>query len=346
MLILLFKRSYLFFSSLMVCCLFFNIQAKPPVTNSCIKYRAAIDVGSGTTKMKVAEVDACKKSLIKIIHKIDKKVSYKKDLSASAKGQFSATILQLGMKILKQLKAVAHHHGAYEIRGVATSAFRKASNGSSFLSKVKKQLGISIDIISQKEEAELGFWAAVAGQKVSPEQAVVWDIGGGSMQISSLLKSNQMEIYQGKLASVSMKEHIIRVIQNRSLSEYSSPNPMTKKVMLKAVNYAKKVSQQVVPVLVKKLQTPGVSVIGIGGVHYYSIRGQTGKPQRFNQQIVKDTLLKKVGYTDQKIGGKYASTELSNLALVLGFMQGMNVKEVTPLNINMADGILINSKYW
>jgi exopolyphosphatase/guanosine-5'-triphosphate,3'-diphosphate pyrophosphatase len=57
-------------------------------------------------------------------------------------------------------------------------------------------------------------------------------------------------------------------------------------------------------------------------------------------------LNKGISLTDKEIGGQYADTEISNLILVLGFMQQLGISEVMTQNINLADGVLLNPAFW
>ena len=50
------KLLFIFFSLILVSCV------KPK--NDCLKTRAALDIGSGSTKVKIAKVDLCKKVII------------------------------------------------------------------------------------------------------------------------------------------------------------------------------------------------------------------------------------------------------------------------------------------
>jgi hypothetical protein len=60
-----------------------------------------------------------------------------------------------------------------------------------------------------------------------------------------------------------------------------------------------------------------------------------------------ETTKMKVGkLNDKEIGGRYADTEISNLILVLGFMEKLGIKEVIPVNVNLADVILIDPEFW
>ena len=87
-------------------------------------------------------------------------------------------------------------------------------------------------------------------------------------------------------------------------------------------------------------------MVGIGGVHYYSIRGQLGADQSYTREAVQQTLKNRLGLTDKEIDSKYASTEISNLALVLGYMDAMDIDAVFPARINLADGLLLHAEYW
>lgn len=68
-------------------------------------------------------------------------------------------------------------------RSVATEACRRASNGTEFIERVRRETGIRLDIISAQEEARL----AVLGCHILLEDgigpAVIFDIGGGSTEL-------------------------------------------------------------------------------------------------------------------------------------------------------------------
>ena len=87
--------------------------------------------------------------------------------------------------------------------GVATAAFRKASNGAKFLHRVRDEIGIKIFIISQEQEATMGFLTACAtsSSELMAQEIVSWDSGGGSFQLAgqwenslqTWLRSNEPE---------------------------------------------------------------------------------------------------------------------------------------------------------
>ena len=71
--------------------------------------------------------------------------------------------------------------GVRRIEAAGTSALRDAANGPPFIRRVKRELGITIRILSGLEEARYGFLGAVGGLPV--DDGVFFDLGGGSLQV-------------------------------------------------------------------------------------------------------------------------------------------------------------------
>ena len=69
-------------------------------------------------------------------------------------------------------------------RCVATEACRKASNGKEFLSRVKEETGIALEIISPRVESRLAVMGCINLVDQSKDVALVIDIGGGSTELS------------------------------------------------------------------------------------------------------------------------------------------------------------------
>jgi exopolyphosphatase/guanosine-5'-triphosphate,3'-diphosphate pyrophosphatase len=83
---------------------------------------------------------------------------------------------------LRDFKAIAVGAGSSRSLAVATAALRDAANAPALLARVREELGIDVRIISGEEEAWYGFLGAVHGLPV--EHGVLFDLGGGSMQVS------------------------------------------------------------------------------------------------------------------------------------------------------------------
>ena len=57
-------------------------------------------------------------------------------------------------------------------------------------------------MISQEEEAKLGFEGAVAQTGVDPDKALVWDTGGGSMQMITRSPKGKLETYGNEVGFI------------------------------------------------------------------------------------------------------------------------------------------------
>ncbi|MBE8163127.1 MAG: hypothetical protein HAW63_03990 [Bdellovibrionaceae bacterium] len=326
----------------------------------CIYTKAAFDVGSGSTKMKVAKVDVCKNKILKVFLNIHTQVSYKANLvPLGSNFILNKKIRRKGFFVLRQFVNRAKKFKPTKFVGVGTAAFRDAVNAKFFFKRIKKELNIDLKIISQEKEAQLGFFSAqtilskLKPSLVQNKKIIVWDIGGGSMQIISKEKRKAFNfflkkwlLYKGNLASSSFKNHIIKKIQKNIYKK--SPNPISSAVVKKAVRYAFQQAKKTIPKSLQIAFKEKSLVLGIGGVHYFSILGQVKKifknkkSNYYTQYEVQKTLQSRKHLSDKKIKGKHASTDISNLALVLGFMKYLDINTVYTNKVNLTDGILLN----
>lgn len=79
---------------------------------------------------------------------------------------------------------LAHSFCAEEFVAVATSATREAQNRYEFLSRLRKEAHLDVQVISGREEARLIFMGVTTAMQLEDEQVMVIDIGGGSTEIA------------------------------------------------------------------------------------------------------------------------------------------------------------------
>jgi len=308
----------------------------------CLQTNAAFDIGSGTTKMKVAMVDICKHKIIKILHESHRSVGYKQALKESKKNILDKKILTLGVEKLNEIKKEASSFKPKSFIAVATSAFRTASNGAQAALELTKKTGIDVNVISQIKEAEIGYIGAIDFSQDKIKTILVWDIGGGSMQISQSDDLKKFLVYEGKLAAVSFKNYIIEKIQEKKISKTISPNPMSLNEKNKAILYAREFARNTIPKdLQSKLKDKKSTLIGIGGVHYFSIASKVNTEEFYTIGMLRKKIQESLNKSDHELGGgEYISTDLSNLVLVAGFMEEFGINEVRTRKVNMATGLL------
>ena len=78
-----------------------------------------------------------------------------------------------------------------QLRAVATEACRRAANCDAFIERVKRETGITLEIISNSEEAGLALHGCAPLFNRNTPYAVIFDIGGGSTEVSWLQVSPQ-----------------------------------------------------------------------------------------------------------------------------------------------------------
>lgn len=311
-----------------------------------LEKRAAFDIGSGSTKMKVVEVNTCVNEVTQVLLEEQKKIDYRDALEKNPQGEFPQKVQEEGMIALAEMKGHAQGVGAQHFAGIATAAFREAKNAETFVKEVRTKLRIPIRVISQNEEAMLGFNAVVAKEKIPAAQVIVWDIGGGSQQMTAVDGNSQPVIYYGQLASVSFKNHVIAKIQKKDIQKVTSPNPLKKEHVHQAVAYAEQEAKSTVPEALSAKVKKGVRVIGMGGVLGKSIPRQLGESTEFSQKNIQNALERRASMKDSQIQDPFAATEVTNLALVVGYMRGLGIDHYTKANVSLIDGLWWDKELW
>ncbi len=336
-----------------------------PVGNVVV--RCAFDIGSGSTKLKVALVDLTQERIVSVLFEDEKKVSYKALMTE--KSEISSASLASGVEAIESLKRAAWNklttqraiasEKPLDCRGVAGSPFRDSTNRKYAIDYLTSKTNVPITILSQDETAVLGVLATLGTvsrsltEEVAPLDLIVWDIGGATMQLSVLRQGaragsmNRFIIQKETLASETFKQHLIETIQHKPAGT-QSPNPISPADMMSALNYVKTFTAKMNPDIRARLRSPGARVVGIGPVLAKSVLGQTNTMEKnpLTSEKIKQTLEERLGWTDKQIGGPYADTQVSNLILVLGFMQQLQISELRVLNINLNEGVFLNEHFW
>lgn len=312
----------------------------------CLQTRAALDIGSGSSKIAVADVDICRHQIIKMRYQQQIAVPYNDALMHAADNRLPQAVIKQGLSALQtEMKNIRRFHPV-SVSGVATAVFRSAKNGPHTIAWLNQQTGAGIKIISQKQEALLGFASAKASlhqPDIQDEDILVWDIGGASMQMTTWTEEQGKKIphiYQGKLASVTLKNYIVSLLKNQPLTADSSPNPVGNYAdsTLKFVRFY--ASNDVDSAM--KRMISGKKVLGIGGVHDYSLRDQLpGKPNSYTLQQLTRLAKQQVKKDDSQLKGDYRTTDVSNLLLVQGYMQALQIPAVTIVRASLVEGELV-----
>ncbi len=138
---------------------------------------ASIDIGTNTVLLFIAEVEGGE---LKPLFEIETIVGLGKGLHRS--GVLSPESMNRGYETLNQYSERCQRMGVQQIFAVGTSALREANNAGEFLGRVKERLGLSIEVISGEEEAQLSYLAVARDFHESERSILVVDVGGGSTE--------------------------------------------------------------------------------------------------------------------------------------------------------------------
>lgn len=99
-------------------------------------------------------------------------------------------------------------HGVSDLRVIATSASRDASNCDEFFARVESTIGVTPELLSGIEEARLSFLGATAALDPSRGPFCVIDLGGGSTEFS--FGTTELEAsYSADMGSVRFTERYV-----------------------------------------------------------------------------------------------------------------------------------------
>jgi exopolyphosphatase/guanosine-5'-triphosphate,3'-diphosphate pyrophosphatase len=145
--------------------------ARPP---SC----AALDLGTNNCRLLIARPAG---GSFRVVDAFSRIVRLGEGLGAT--GALSAAAMARTLEALKICAGKIEQRRAVAGRYVATEACRRAANCSEFLTRVREETGIALEIISAAEEARLVVTGCAPLLHPRTPYAVVFDIGGGSTEI-------------------------------------------------------------------------------------------------------------------------------------------------------------------
>ncbi|SOB91898.1 exopolyphosphatase/guanosine-5'-triphosphate,3'-diphosphate pyrophosphatase [Ureibacillus xyleni] len=108
---------------------------------------------------------------------------------------------------LKTYRKVLDDYEVTDIYAAATAAIRQATNNQVILNRMKKETGITINLLSEEQEAYFGF-LAVAHSMDTPS-AVTIDIGGGSTEITLFVNKTLQKSVSFPFGTVSLKQKFV-----------------------------------------------------------------------------------------------------------------------------------------
>ncbi|MGH6855086.1 MAG: exopolyphosphatase [Aestuariivirga sp.] len=157
-----------------------GFRAEPP------KYRpvAVVDIGSNSVRLVV--YDGLRRSPAPVFNE---KILCGLGRGVAVSGKLSQEGIVRALAALRRFRTLARQIGARQVFAVATAAAREAVNGGDFVDEAERALGVSIDMLTGKEEARYAALGVIAG--IPDANGIAGDLGGGSLEL--------IDIKDGKL---------------------------------------------------------------------------------------------------------------------------------------------------
>jgi exopolyphosphatase / guanosine-5'-triphosphate,3'-diphosphate pyrophosphatase len=140
---------------------------------------AAIDIGSNTTRVLVAEpVEGQLKKMM------EQRAYTRINKALETDGSIRREKVEEVCEVVATQVRLARELGAETIRSVATAAVREAPNGAAVARAIAAASGVPVDVLDEDEEGRLSFIGATKTLGHPVEGAVgVVDVGGGSTEV-------------------------------------------------------------------------------------------------------------------------------------------------------------------
>ncbi len=139
---------------------------------------AALDLGTNSCRMLIAQP---KGSGFHVVDSFSKSVQLGAGLERT--GRLSRASMARTVQALRICQQKLKRNRVKRMRLIATEACRRAKNSGDFIRQVKRETGLTLEIIQAEEEARLAVISCAPLVSTKTEQLLVVDIGGGSTEL-------------------------------------------------------------------------------------------------------------------------------------------------------------------
>ena len=172
-----------------------------------VKKLAAIDIGSNAIRILISNVVQVEGEHPVFMKSEMIRVPIRLGEDSFTVGEISPKNIKRVVKAMKAFKLIMKINGVKNYMACATSALRESNNADELIAKVKKKVGIKIELIDGKKEAEIISYTTILADQGHNSNYLYVDVGGGSTEFS-VLKNGK------RIVSKSFKAGTVRMINN------------------------------------------------------------------------------------------------------------------------------------
>lgn len=166
---------------------------------------AVIDVGSNSVRLLVGEL--LTDGTYRVLD--DEKESTRLGQGLMSTGLLSAQSMLRTAETIARMRGISQGYGVSRLRVFGTSATRDATNQREFLALVRELAGVSLEVLSEEDEARAAHRSVAAGFDIGETPTAVVDIGGGSTEIVLSTKGAIEHLCSIRMGAVRLTEMFV-----------------------------------------------------------------------------------------------------------------------------------------
>jgi exopolyphosphatase/guanosine-5'-triphosphate,3'-diphosphate pyrophosphatase len=182
---------------------------------------AAVDIGSNAIRFQISTVlDNGPRTMFKKLEYVRFPLRLGHDVFST--NRISEQSMEKFVKLMRAYKLLIELYEADDYMFCATSAMRESENGEELAKRVYNELGITINIISGHEEADMVNKAI--SSYLSDQSYIHIDVGGGSTELNLYLDGKKTKTRSFKIGSVRVLEHTDSPVMWQDMEKWVKSN--------------------------------------------------------------------------------------------------------------------------
>jgi exopolyphosphatase/guanosine-5'-triphosphate,3'-diphosphate pyrophosphatase len=183
-----------------------------------IKNLAAIDLGTNSFHLLIVQSEETGRTFRVLDHV---KETIRLGSGSTDMKHLSEKAMARAIEALKRFKQIADSYGA-QVRAIGTSALREALNRSQFITRIKAETGITVEVVSGFEEARLIYLGVLQALPLFNRQTLLFDIGGGSTEFliglrRRVLYGNSLKLGAMRLDTAVFSRRKVQAFENQGM---------------------------------------------------------------------------------------------------------------------------------
>lgn len=181
---------------------------------------AVIDIGTNAVRMVIAQSDAA--GHVRVLDQLEQAVPLGRQVFT--KGSVGRRVVEDCVRVLKRFGEVLREYQVGEIgqiRAVATSALREATNVEDIVDRIEIATGIQVEVIDEAEQNRLAYLGVLPAIHAEPDlkgkTVLALEVGGGGTEWLMLHDDTVLATHSFRLGSLRLRETLesINVPSNR-----------------------------------------------------------------------------------------------------------------------------------